>query len=518
MIKAKVLWVDDEIDLLKIQILYLEEKGHTVFTANNGYDAIETVKENNFDIIFLDENMPGISGLDVLTEVKRIKPAIPVVMVTKNEEEDIMDDAVGSKIDDYLIKPVNPKQIILSIKKNVEHKQLISEKTSQRYRTRFSELSMKIIQTSNYEDWYELYKELVYWELELDKAGDHTMDEVLIQQKEDANNEFSKFIKENYLNWFIPETENRPKMPFDFFRQKVIPLLDAKQKVFVIMIDNLRLDQWKLMEPIINQYLETEKEELWFSMLPTATQYARNAFFAGLTPLEISKRYPQYWLNDEEEGGKNVYEKDLLAELFQRYRRKVKFSYDKILNNKAGEKLNENFANLLQNQLSVIVYNFVDILSHARTDTKMIRELADGESAYRDLTLTWFEHSPLSELMKLLSEEDVTVFITTDHGSVNVTNPIKVLGDRNTTTNLRYKQGRNLDYNKKEVFEITKPEEAGLPVTNISSTYIFARNADFFAYPNNYNHYVKYYKNTFQHGGISLEEMLIPYVMLKPKK
>ncbi len=517
MAKVKVLWVDDEIDLLKIQILYLEEKGHTVFTANNGYDAIETVKENNFDIIFLDENMPGISGLDVLTEVKRIKPAIPVVMVTKNEEEDIMDDAVGAKIDDYLIKPVNPKQIILSIKKNVEHKQLISEKTSQRYRTQFSEISMKINETKTYKDWYELYKELVYWELELDKIGDHTMDEVLIQQKEDANNEFSKFIKKNYSDWFVPETKNRPKMPFDFFRQKVIPLLDAKKKVFVLVIDNLRYDQWKLMEPIINQYLETEDEELWFSMLPTATQYARNAFFAGMTPLEISKRYPQYWLNDEEEGGKNSFEEDLLAELFIRYRRKIKFGYDKILNNRAGEKVNENFSNLLQNQLSVIVYNFVDILSHARTDTKMIRELADGESAYRDLTLTWFEHSPLLELVKLLSEEDVTVFITTDHGSVNVNNPIKVVGDRNTTTNLRYKQGRNLAYNKKEVFEIIKPEKAGLPVTNISSSYIFAYNSDFFAYPNNYNHYVKYYKNTFQHGGISLEEMLIPYVMLKPK-
>ncbi len=518
MTKAKILWVDDEIDLLKIQILYLEEKEHTVFTVNNGYDAVELVKENNYDIIFLDENMPGISGLDVLAEIKRIKPAVPVVMVTKNEEEDIMDDAVGSKIDDYLIKPVNPKQIILSIKKNVENKQLISEKTSQRYRSEFSELTMKIGSAETYEDWFGLYKEIVYWELELDKSGDRTMDEVLVQQKEEANNEFSKFIRKNYKSWFTPENENRPKMPFDFFRQRVIPLLDNKKRICVIVIDNLRYDQWKLIESVTNQYLETVKEELWFSILPTATQYARNSLFAGLTPLEISKRYPEYWLNDEEDGKKNAYEENLLAELFKRYRRKVKFSYDKILNNKAGEKLNENFSNLMQNQLSVIVYNFVDILSHARTDTKMIRELAHGESAYRDLTMTWFEHSPLLELIKLLAEEDVTVFITTDHGAVNVNNPVKVIGDKNTTTNLRYKQGRNLAYNKKEVFEITEPEKAGLPVTNISSSYIFAYNSDFFAYPNNYNHYVKYYKNTFQHGGISLEEMLIPYVMLKPKK
>ncbi|NOZ34688.1 MAG: bifunctional response regulator/alkaline phosphatase family protein [Chlorobi bacterium] len=518
MTKAKVLWVDDEIDLLRIQILYLEEKGHTVFTANNGFDAVELVKENNYDIVFLDENMPGISGLDVLSEIKRIKPALPVVMVTKNEEEDIMDDAVGSKIDDYLIKPVNPKQIILAIKKNIENRQLISEKTSEKYQSEFLKLNTEISQAGTYHEWYNLYKDLVYWELELDKSGDHTMDEVLIQQKKDANIEFSKFIKNNYKDWFVPDTKNRPKMPFDFFRHEIIPLLDAKKKVCVLMIDNLRFDQWQLLQPVINQYLETEKEELWFSMLPTATQYARNAFFAGLTPLEISRRYPQYWLNDEEEGGKNAHEKELLAELFLRYRRKVKFSYDKILNNKFGEKVNENIANLMQNQLSVIIYNFVDILSHARTDTKMIRELADGESAYRDLTLTWFEHSPLLNLIKLLAQEDVTVFITTDHGTVNVDNPIKVVGDRHTTANLRYKQGRNLAYNKKEIFEITKPESVGLPVTNISSSYIFAYNSDFFAYPNNYNHYVKYYKNTFQHGGISLEEMLIPCIKLKPKR
>ncbi len=517
MINAKVLWVDDEIDLLRIQILFLEEKGHTVSTANNGDDALDLIKENHYDIIFLDENMPGISGLDVLVEIKKIRPYTPVVMVTKNDEEDIMDEAIGSKIDDYLIKPVNPKQLILSIKKNVENKRLITEKTTSKYQTEFGKISQSISQAYDFEDWKDLYKDLIYWELELDKSGDNTMDEVLIQQKEQANTDFAKFIKTNYIDWFTPDNENRPKMPFDFFRQKVIPALDNKEKVFVLMIDNLRFDQWKAMEPIINNYMNIEKEEVWMSMLPTATQYARNAFFAGLTPLEISKRHPEYWLNDEEEGGKNKFEKELLAELFHRYRRKVKFSYDKILNNKYGEKLNGNFSNLLQNQLSVVVYNFVDILSHARTDTKMIRELANDDAAYRALTITWFEHSPLLELIKLLAKEKIKTFITTDHGTINVTNPIKVVGDKNTTTNLRYKHGRNLSYKRNQVFEVKEPEKIGLPVSNISSSYIFAYNFDFFAYPNNYNHYVKYYKNTFQHGGISLEEMFLPFITLTPK-
>ncbi len=517
MISAKILWVDDEIDLLKIQILFLQEKGHTVSTANNGADALDMIQENNYDIIFLDENMPGISGLDVLVEIKKMKPYIPVVMVTKNEEEDIMDEAVGSKIDDYLIKPVNPKQIILSIKKNVENKRLITEKTTSKYQTEFRKISMEINEVSGFEKWKQLYKNLVYWELELDKSGDNTMDEVLIQQKEDANIEFSKFIKKNYIKWFEPENEDRPKMPFDFFRQKVIPVLDNKEKIFVIVIDNLRFDQWKTMEPIINRYMNVENEDVWLSILPTATQYARNSLFAGLTPLEISKRHPKFWLNDEEEGGKNKFEKELLEELFLRYRRKVKFSYDKILNNKTGEKINENISNLLQNQLSVVVYNFVDVLSHARTDSKMIRELANNDSSYRDLTLTWFEHSPLLELIKILAKEKIKTFITTDHGCINVNNPIKVIGDRKTTTNLRYKHGRNLSYKKNEVFEIINPEKVGLPVSNISSSYIFCTNDDFFAYPNNYNHYVKYYKNTFQHGGISLEEMMLPFITLVPK-
>jgi CheY-like chemotaxis protein len=517
MVKVKILWVDDEIDLLKVQILYLEEKGHIVSTCNNGDDAIDLIKEHHFDIILLDENMPGISGLDVLNEIKKIKPYIPVVMITKNEEEIIMDEAVGLKIDDYIIKPVNPKQIILSIKKNVENKRLVTEKTTHNYQSDFKKISRLINTAGSISDWHKIYKELVYWELELIKSDDNTMDEVLNLQKEEADNEFSKFIKSNYISWFEPEKDNRPLMPFDFFRKKIIPLLDNNEQIFVLMVDNLRYDQWKMMEPIVNQYMNIE-EDIWLSILPTATQYARNSFFAGMTPLDISKRLPQFWLNDEDEGSKNNFEPQLLEDLFQRYRRKVNFTYHKILNNKRGEKLNENFANLLNHQLSVIVYNFVDILSHARTDTQMVRELANSDAAYRDLTITWFEHSPLLTTIKLLAKHNIKTFITTDHGSVNVINPVKVVGDKHTTANLRYKHGKNLSYNKNQVFEIINPETVGLPVSNLSSSYIFAYKNDFLAYPNNYNHYVKYYKNTFQHGGISMEEMLLPYITLTPKK
>lgn len=514
---VKILWADDEIDLLKVQILFLEEKGYQVFTTNNGDDAIDMVKKNNFDIIFLDEHMPGLSGLETLSSIKSMYPGIPVIMITKSEEEDIMDQAIGSKISDYLIKPVNPNQILLTIKKHVDKKRLITQRTNTAYQTEFAQLGMQISQTYTFEQWVDVYKKLVYWELELDRSGDNTMDEILKMQKDEANNEFSRFIKKNYLNWFEEFDDERPVLSPEVFRDKVFPHLDKEEHVFIILIDNFRYDQWKVLQPLIRDDFQLEDETLFCSILPTATQYARNAMFAGLMPYEIKKMYPELWLDDEEEGGKNLNEDQLLEKQIARLGRKTKFNYEKINNLKAGKKLVENFNNLLNKPLTVIVYNFIDMLSHARTEMQMIRELANDESAYRSLTLSWYQHSPLRDLLKEFVSVKAKIIITTDHGTVKVNTPVKVIGDRNTTTNLRYKQGRNLNYNRKEVFEITKPQNAHLPYSNISSSYIFAMADDFFAYPNNFNYYVKYYKDTFQHGGISLEEMIIPVLTLSPK-
>ncbi len=512
----RILWADDEIDLLKIHIMFLEEKGHSVVTVNNGDAAIDQVINNKFDLILLDENMPGMSGLETLSQIKTFAPTIPVVMITKSEEEDIMDEAIGSKISDYLIKPVNPNQILLAIKKHVQNRELITRKTTSAYQTDFTKLGMLINDTRTFADWVEVYKKLVYWELELSRSNDNTMDEVLKMQKSEANNNFTRYVKKNYIKWFEDFDSDRPLLSPDLFRRKVIPQL-KDNKVFVLVIDNLRFDQWKVMEPLIRQYYDIEEEDVYCSILPTATQYARNAIFAGLMPYEIKKLMPDLWTDDEEEGSKNMYEKELLQKQFNRLGVKYKFAYEKIMNNKTGKKLVDTLSQYTGNELNVFVYNFIDMLSHARTDMDMIRELAADEPAYRSLTYSWFEHSPLLELFKELSERKIKVVITTDHGTIRVQNPIKVIGDRNTTTNLRYKQGKNLNYNQKEVFEITNPLKAHLPASNISSTFIFAQNDDFFAYPNNFNHYVKYYKDTFQHGGISLEEMMIPVITLAPK-
>ncbi len=513
--RDKILWADDEIDLLKAHVLFLESKGYEVVCVNNGKDAVQCCEEQHFDIIFLDENMPGLSGLEALSLIKEKDTTVPVVMITKSEEENLMEQAIGKKIADYLIKPVNPNQILLSIKKNINKSEIISTTTTDDYRSEFAKIGMLINDSSRFEDWAEVYKKLVYWELQLEHA-DSQMQELLRMQKEEANSTFVKYIKRNYEKWFEQGAEH-PMMSHELFKRCIFPTLDSGEKVFLIILDNFRMDQWRAIKDLLANDYVVESEELYSSILPTATQYARNAIFSGLLPNQIKKMFPNYWIEEGDEEGKNLYEKELLQTQIDRYRKKYSFSYHKISDPASGEKLVSDLPQYLNNQLNVAVFNFVDMLSHARTDSKMIRELASTEAAYRSLTKSWFQHSSILELFKALAQHDIRIMITTDHGTIRADKAIRVIGDKNTNTNLRYKVGKNLDYNAKEVMAIKQPEKIGLPIINVSSTYIFAGNNDFFAYPNNYNYYVSYYKDTFQHGGISIEEMIIPFVTLRHK-
>lgn len=516
--KNTILWADDEMELLKPHILFLNNKGYDVITAVSGDEALDIVKDNkNINAVLLDENMPGISGLETLTKIKQLRADLPVIMITKSEEEHIMDDAIGGKIADYLIKPVNPNQIILSLKKTLDNKRLVSEKTNTEYRKEFGQIGMTLSDNLKWSEWVDVFKKIVYWELEMDKAQDKAMLDVLKMQKADANTQFFKFVEKNYISWLNGKETNPPTMSHTLIKNKFIPELERNENVFLIVIDNLRYDQWKIIQPIIQDYYKVETEDLYISILPTATQYARNALFSGLMPSEMEKRYPDWWLNDEDEGGKNMHEEEFMQAQLKRLGKDIKMSYNKVTNFTAGKKLAESLNNLMQNKLNIIVYNFVDMLSHARTEMEVIRELADNEPAYRSITLSWFEHSPLLEMMKQLAAKKVKVVITTDHGTVHVKEPTKVLGDKNVNTNLRYKQGKALDYNPKEVFEIKNPSDAFLPKLHPSSRFIFAKEDRFFAYPNNFNYYVNYYRNTFQHGGISLEEMIIPFITLVPR-
>ncbi len=533
MTNGLLLWADDEMELLKPHLLFLEKKGYEVVTATNGLDAVEQCKERQFDLVLLDEMMPGLSGLETLQRIKQIQPTVPIVMVTKSEEEDIMNEAVGRNIADYLIKPVNPNQILLTLKKLIHRRALVAETTQTAYQQQFQQLGMQIMDCRTWEDWTDVYRQLVQWELEL-TATDSAMGDMLRMQKEEANIGFAKFVKQNYMSWIAsrnvtaaPKTASRtsgngqadataPLMSPDVFKRKVFPLLNEGEQVWLIVLDNFRYDQWKTIEPELSDF-EIE-QQVYCSILPTATQYARNAIFSGLMPDQISRMFPQLWVDENEEEGKNLNESPLIQTQIDRYRRHDTFTYHKINSAAEADTMMSQLGTISKSQLNVVVFNFIDMLSHARTESKMVRELAHDEAAYRSLTLSWFRHSALSQLLRHLAQTDCRVVLTTDHGSIRTTTPVKIVGDRNTNTNLRYKLGKNLSYNDRDLFTIHEPHKAQLPSPNLSTSYVFATGDAFFAYPNNYNYYVSYYRNTFQHGGISMEEMMIPLVTLRGKK
>ena len=515
-----LLWVDDEIELLKAHIIFLEKKGYKVVTVSNGADAIDQCRQQTFDLILLDEMMPGLSGLETLQQIKDIQPATPVVMCTKSEEENIMDQAIGSQIADYLIKPVNPNQILLSLKKNIHKKEIVTEVTQSGYQQDYQQIAMLINDARNCQEWMDVYRRLVKWELELSNTKS-SMEEMLKMQKEEANLGFAKYISKNYLDWINEmgkgTMEHRPLMSPDIFKRKLFPMLNEQKKVFLIVIDNFRYDQWKMLAKDIGDMFDIE-EDMYMSILPTATQYARNAIFSGLMPNKIAEMFPDLWVDEDEEEGKNLNEEPLIQTQLNRFRRHNTFSYHKINDSNGADKFLDKYNEIAHYDLNVLVINFIDMLSHARTESKMVRELANNEAAYRSITQSWLRHSVLHELFQKLAQSDYEVVITTDHGSIRASKPIKIIGDRNTNTNLRYKLGKNLAYNAKEVFTIKDPHKAQLPTPNISTSYVFAYGDAFFAYPNNYNYYVSYYKDTFQHGGISMEEMLIPLITLSPRK
>ena len=512
----KILWADDEIDMLKPHILFLESKNYKVTTCKSGMEAIEKIEKENFDIVFLDENMPGLSGLETLSEIKEKRAEIPIVMITKSEEEYIMEDAIGSKIADYLIKPVNPNQILLSLKKNLDHSRLITEKTTSNYQQEFRKISMDMSSINSFEGWAELYQRLVYWELQLEAIEDSGMFEILESQKLEANNQFCKFIDRNYPDWFDNNSE-APIMSHTLFKNKIAPEISKKQPTLLVVVDNLRYDQWKAFEGTINNYYKKEDDSVYFSILPTATQYARNAIFSGLMPSEMEKLFPKYWLNDTEEGGKNMFEAEFLESQLKRLGMNIKYEYHKITSLKGGKRLVDNFRSQKDNDLTVVVYNFVDMLSHSKTEMEVIKELASNDKSYRSLTQSWFKNSPLLEIIQQAQQLGFKLILTTDHGTINVKTPSKVIGDKNTSLNLRYKTGKSLTYEEKDVLAVKDPKKIHLPTINMSSSFIFAKGDMFFAYPNNYNYYVNYFRNTYQHGGVSMEEMIIPFVVLKPR-
>lgn len=516
MTNGTILWADDEMDLLKGHLIFLERKGYNVITVTSGVDAIEECRHRTFDLVMLDEMMPGLTGLETLQRIKEIQPQTPVVMVTKSEEENIMDQAIGAKIADYLIKPVNPNQILLTLKKNIHRRQIVTEVTQTSYQQEYQMIGQQIAACRDWRDWMAVYRRLVHWELEL-SSSDSSMSSLLAMQKEEADNGFAKYVKANYMEWMEKKSQaSAPLMSPDIFKKSIFPLIDRGEKVFMIVIDNFRWDQWRMLAGEIGDMFDID-ENMYMSILPTATQYARNAIFSGLMPNQIARMFPDLWVDEDEAEGKNLNEEPLIRTQIERFRRHDHFSYHKINDSDGADQLLKQYNSLKANNLNIVVINFIDMLSHARTESKMVRELANNESAYRSITLSWLRHSAIADLFRRLADDDYTIVLTTDHGSIRCSKPVRIVGDRNTNTNLRYKLGKNLAYTSKDVFTIREPRKAFLPSPNISTTYVFATGNSFFAYPNNYNYYVTYYKDTFQHGGISMEEMLVPLITMRSR-
>lgn len=514
----KILWIDDEIDFLKPHILFLQSKGYEITLAVSGIDAIDLLESHpsGWDLVLLDENMPGMSGLQTLERLKILAPDVPVVMITKSEEEDLMDQAVGNQIKDYLIKPVNPNQILLTIKKLLDAGRLVSEQVSANYRKEFMELTTLIDKAREFGDWSDIYRHLTVRMLEFcDTAPD--IAELLHVQYDEAGKAFFKFVKKEYEGWI--KNQDPSVMTSDrIMGQRIIPLLRDNSSAVLIVMDNFRLDQWLTVKPLFSEYFDIESAELYCSLLPTTTQYARNSLFSGLLPRDIEKRFPELWIDEEDERSKNLNEEPLVRNCLDRNGlHDIRLRFFKANSSSQLNGIIRNIGTDIEG-LTVIVVNFIDILSHTKTDSDMIRELASSDAAYRSLTLSWFRHSPFTELLRTISRSGTNLFFTTDHGTIRTIRPVKIVGDKNVNTALRYKSGRNLAYPSKEVMAITKPFDAGLPAHNLSTTYIFAGNHDFFVYPNNMNRYIRQFSDTYQHGGVSFEEMILPFVQLKGKQ
>ncbi len=518
-IPKKILWVDDEIDLLRPHLRLLEQKGYHVETASNGEDAIELVKTKGFDLVFLDEMMPGMGGLQTLSAMKDISPTLPVVMVTKSEAESLMEEAIGSKITDYLVKPVNPSQILMACKKILESKKISGAYVSRDYIKEFQNISLTLNSSLTEQEWIDLYIKLTNWDMELDAHPELGLRQTLQDQKRECNAEFGKFVERNYRRWI--EDEKRPIMLSpDIVDRCVIPELNERSSVFFFVIDCLRLDQWLIMEELLAEYFAFEKQ-YYFSILPTATPYARNSIFSGYFPIDLEKRFPEIWSSeDDDENSRNRFEHQLLDKLLERKRIHLKpeSKYVKILDPEFGRQFEGNILSYTHSRLTAVVVNFIDMLAHGRSDSPLLKEIAPDEAAYRSLTRSWFQHSSLFGMLKTLAaQKNVKIILTTDHGSVRCMRGSKVVGDREASANLRYKFGRNLKVDDKQAVFIKSPVEYKLPRGSITTNYVMAKEDYYFVYPTEYHKYLSQYRDSFQHGGISMEEMILPIVKLGPK-
>jgi len=514
----KILWVDDQIEELRSHVVYLTDKGYEVDGATNGRDAVEMLRKNPYDAILLDEMMPGMGGLETLSELKLVRDNVPVIMITKSEEEDLMNRAIGRRIDDYLVKPVSPLQIVSVLKRQLEGRRIRSEQINRDFLSHYQSMSGRMIDAASHQDWEALYADMVTWELDLYSYSDHGLLATHDEQWSEANRVFARYIRDQYAGW-VSGADNAPLMCPDLFKTWVAPELETGRQVYFIVIDCMRLDQWQNVESLLEPFFQMDRRLYW-SILPTATPFARNAIFAGLYPSEIGSRYPDWWRGaSNQQHSKNAHEKELMGEQLKRLDSPAadNFRYYKVYDARDTDDLRRHIGSLDDVKLVTAVYNFLDIMAHGRAQSSILKELAPDVAAFRTLMRSWFEHSTLFEVLKHLSRKDVTVFITTDHGSTLCRKATTIKGNRDTSSNVRYKYGDNLGVDEKAVFLMKEPEEYMLPRQSAIENYAITTENHYLVYPTNYHEYERLYRDSFQHGGISLEEMIVPFAVLRPR-
>lgn len=517
--RGRILWVDDEIDLLKPHILYLEEKGYLVEKVSNGRDAVSTIGKQSFDLILLDEMMPGLDGIATLREIKELRPEIPVIMITKNEEEWLMDEAISQKIANYLTKPVNPSQIFLVCKKILEEEKILGEKAASTYLVDFRQIEATLSADLEVNDWWELYLKLVHWQLELDDRKDLGLSTILDEQLKNADRKFTQFVIDHYLDWVHASPQDRPTLSVDVIERYITPSLLDGQKVFMLVIDCFRLDHALTILPDLQRHFNVDTD-FHLSILPSATPFSRNAIFSGRFLSEIQAKEPELWKSMmENEGSMNRHEPDLLGKQLRRLGcGNISFGYHKVNVAGEGQIFLHRMKEYMDTQLIALVVNFVDLLTHHRSQSDVLREMMLDESGYRSLVSTWFENSWLFDVLTELSRSPYRVVLTTDHGSIRVQKGVQVVADRETSTGVRYKYGRNLNTPEKHALVVKHPNDYFLPEMTTGTNYLVAKEDSYFVYPTQYRKYMNLFQNSFQHGGISMEELLVPTFSLMGRR
>jgi CheY-like chemotaxis protein len=516
--RRQILWADDEIDLLRPHIKFLEQKGFAVTAVPNGEDALSALSRQRFDVVLLDEMMPGLGGLATLDAIKSRDLTLPVILVTKSEEETLMEEAIGKRITDYLIKPVNPSQVFLACKRVLDAEKLQDSQRARDYVGEMQRWQSLDIRRLGWEEWVELALDVARWDVRFDNLPDAGLKQAHQDFRRSLNIDFARFVEDGYPHW-VRRPDQRPKLSTDVVKHAVVPPLKQGRRVVFIIIDCMRLDQWLTLEPLIEEYFDI-KREYYCSILPTATPYSRNAIFSGLLPAELHRRHPDLWQeSSNDERTKNRFERQLLDFQLERMRAMPEkgTKYMKIYTADEAHQTRRQINSIAGLALVSMVFNFLDILAHGRSESEILQELAPDEAAFRAVMKAWFTHSPLYDIIRALSTQDCTVVLTTDHGAVLGRRAALVYGNRDTSTNLRYKFGLNLNCDSKQAVIVRKPMDFMLPDDGVNKNYILAREDFYFVYPTRFHEFERQYRNSLQHGGISVEEMILPLVTLTPR-